>query len=131
MERVDRRERPLDARPDLGRRDAEVLEPERNLVRSDRHHDLVLRILEDGRHRAGELRRAGAAGVEPGDDDPAREAAPVEVRHEPRERAQQRRLAGARRAEERDDLPGLQLERDAAERRRRSRVGEREAADGG
>ena len=110
--------------------DAEVLEPERDLVRGDRHHDLVLRILEDGRDRAGELGRARAAGVEPGDDDPAREAAAVEVRHEPGERAQQRRLPGARRAEERDDLSRLQLERDAVQRRRRSRVGEREAADG-
>ena len=130
MERVHRSERALDARPDLGRRHAEVLEPERDLVRGDRHHDLVLRILEDGRDRAGELGRARAAGVEPGDDDPAREAAAVEVRHEPGERAQQRRLAGARGAEERDDLPGLELERDAAQRRRRGRVGEREAADG-
>ena len=71
----------------------------------DRHHDLVLRILEDGRHRAGELGRSVAARVEPGDDDPAGEAATVEVRHEPGERAQERRLPGARRAEERDDLP--------------------------
>ena len=130
MEGVHRDERPLDAGPDLGGRYAQILESERHLVGSDRHHDLVLRILEDGRHRAGELRRASAASVEPGDDDAAREAAPVEVRHEPRERAQQRRLAGARRAEERNDLPGLELERDAVERRRRGRVGEGEVADG-
>ena len=131
MERVHREKRSLDARPDLGRRHAEILEPERHLVRRDRHHDLVLRILEDGRNRAGELGWTCAAGVEPGDDDPAGEAATVEVRHEPRERAQQRRLPGARGAKERDDLPNLQLERDAVERRRRGRVREREAADGG
>ena len=54
------------------------------------------------------------ARVEPGDDDPAGEAAAVEVRHEPGERAQQRRLPGARGAEQRDDLARLELERDVA-----------------
>ena len=123
-------ERALDARPDLGRLGAEVLEPERDLVRDDRHHDLVLRVLEDRRDRARELGRAGRARVEAGDDDAAREAAAVEVRHEPGERPQQRRLAGAGGAEQRDDLAGLELERDAAQRRRRGRVGEREIDDG-
>ena len=94
----------LDPGPDLGGRDAEVLEPESDLVRDDRHHDLVLGVLEDRRDRAGELGRACAARVEPRDDDPARKAAAVEVRDEPCERAEQRRLAGSGRAEQRDDL---------------------------
>ena len=104
VERVDGVEGALDPRPDLRRRDAEVLEPERDLVRRDRHHDLVLRILEDRRHRPGELGRPGAARVEAGDHDPAREAAAVEVRHEAGERAEQGRLARPGGPEQRDDL---------------------------
>ena len=92
VERVDRRERAFDTRPDLGGRDAEVLEPEGDLVRDDRHHDLVLRILEDRCDRSGERGGPCLTGIEPGDDDAAGEAAAVEVRHEPCERAQQRRL---------------------------------------
>src|SRR3712207_7866522 len=41
----------------------EVLEPERHLVSDERHDDLVLRILEDGRHRPRELRGARPPGV--------------------------------------------------------------------
>src|SRR5205814_2255856 len=80
-------------------------------------HDLVLRILEDDRRRAGELRGARAPRVEAADDDTSREAAAVEVRDEPRERAEERRLPGARRPEKRDDLAGLERERDAVEGR--------------
>ena len=109
--------------------DAQVLEPERDLVRDDRHHDLVLGILEDRRDRPSELGRAGAARVQAGDDDPARERAAVEVRHEPGERAQQRRLAGARGPEQRDHLSRLELERDAVERRPAPRIRERQPAD--
>ena len=130
VERVHRLERALDPGPDLRRRDAEVLEPEGDLVRDDRHHDLVLGILEDRRDGAGELGRARATGVEPGDDDPALEAAAVEVRDEPGESAEQRRLARAGRAEERHDLSRLERQRDVAHRRRSRRVREREAVDG-
>ena len=130
VQRVDGLERALDARPDLGGRSAEVLEPERDLVRDDRHHDLVLRILEDRRDRPGELGRAGRPRVEAGDDDPAGEAAAVEVRHEPGQRPQQGRLAGAGGAEQRDDLAGLELERDVSQRRWGGRIGEGEVDDG-
>ena len=53
----DRGERRLDARPDLGRRRAEVLEPECDLVRDDREDDLILRILEDRCDRSRQLGR--------------------------------------------------------------------------
>ena len=96
---ADECERLLDPRPDLGRLGADVLEPERDLVRDPRHHDLVLGVLEDRRDGSRELRRARLARVDAADDDATREDAPVEVRHEPRERTQQRRLAGARRPE--------------------------------
>ena len=117
VQRVDRLERALDARPDLGGRDAEVLEPEGDLVRDDRHHDLVLRILEDRRDGPGKRGRPRRTRVEAGDDDSAGEAAAVEVRHEPCERAQQGRLSGARWAEQRHNLAGLELERDVLQRR--------------
>ena len=130
VERVDRLERALDTGPDFRRRDAEVLEPEGDLVGDDGHHDLVLGILKDRRDRAGELGRACAAGVEPGDDDLTLEAAAVEVRDEPGERAEQRRLARTGRAEESHHLSRLERQRDVAQRRRSRGVREREAVDG-
>jgi hypothetical protein len=95
---------------DLVRRDAEVLEPEGDLVLDMAEDDLVLRVLEERRHGAGQLRRAGRARVGPADLDATGEAAAVEVRHEARKRAQQRRLPRARGAEQDDELTGLQSE---------------------
>ena len=130
VERIHRFERPLDPRPDLARRNADVFEPEGDLVRDDGHHDLVLGILEDRRNGAGKLGRPGPPSIEPGDDDPTREAAPVEVRHESGERAQQRRLAGPGGTEESHDLSRLERQRHVPQRRRRRRVRERQAVDG-
>ena len=81
---ADQLQRLVDPRPDVGRRDADVLEAERDLVRDLRHHDLVLRILEDRRDVAGKLGRARLARVAAGHDDAPRERAAVEVRHEAR-----------------------------------------------
>ncbi len=113
---LESRERIVDAAPDLGRRRPDVLEPERDLVSDEGHHDLILRILEDGRHGARELGGAGAARVEARDLDPAREAAAVEVGNEPRQRAKERGLPRPRRPEERDDLALAELERHVRQR---------------
>jgi hypothetical protein len=131
VKRVDRGERALDARPDLGRGHTEILEPEDDLVRDDGHHDLVLRVLEDGRDRPGELGGTRAAGVQPRHDDAARETATVKVRYEPRECTEERRFPRARRPEQGDDLAGLERQRELAQGRLARWVGEREALDGG
>ena len=47
MSGADFRERLVRPRPDLFRIDAEVLESEGDLVLDTRHHDLILRVLED------------------------------------------------------------------------------------
>ena len=128
MRGTDGVERLVNLCPDLRRRRAEVLEPERDLVRDPGHHDLVLRVLEDGRDRPDEVGRPGAARVEAADDDRPAEAAAVEVGHEPGERAQKRRLPAAGRAEHGDDLAVVDLDRDVLERgRARLRVGVRRA----
>ena len=72
---ADERQRLVDPRPDLRRLDAEVLEPEGDLVRDLRHHDLVLRILEDRRHRAGEIARVASRACR----DPRRRRVPENV----------------------------------------------------
>ena len=90
---ADERQGLLDARPDLRRLDARVLQAEGNLVRDAAHHDLILRVLEHRGDGPDELSRMRLAGVEPGDDDPPGEPAAVEVRHETGERAQERRLS--------------------------------------
>ena len=86
--RTDQRERLFHTRPDLSRIDADVLEPERGLVRDLAHHDLVLRILEDRGHRSRQLGRTRLARIDAADDDAALEATSVEMRDERRERAQ-------------------------------------------
>ncbi len=105
---AERVERGVHARPDLLRRRTEVLEPEGDVVAHERHEDLVLGILEDGRDRSREVGRARRARVAAADLDPTREPPAVEVRHEPGERADERRLPRARRAEQRDDLARLE-----------------------
>ncbi len=112
---ADLRERLLDARPDLGRVDPGVLEPERDLVRDPAHHDLVLDVLEDGRDDPGKLGRTRLARVDPADDHTTAEDAAVEVRHQAGEGAEQRRLARARSAEHQHVLAVLELERDVVE----------------
>ena len=129
MHRLDRLERLLGALPEALGLDAQVLEAEGDLVRDARHHDLVLRILEQRRHRAGELGRPRRARVPAVDGDAALEAPAVEVRHEPGERAQEARLARAGRAEQRDELARLDGERDVHERRQLARVRERDPLD--
>jgi hypothetical protein len=131
VERVDRLERVLGARPDLGRRRAGVLEPEGDLVLDASHHDLILRVLEDGRDRPRELGGSSVTRIASADDDCAPEAPTVEVRNEPSERAQHRRLARAGRSEHDDDLAGTELEGEIPDSRYVcSRVGERETRDG-
>jgi hypothetical protein len=98
--------------PDLSRRRAEILEPECDLVLGAAHHDLVLGILEHGRHRPGERRGPCPAGVNAADLDAALEASSVEVRHEASQRADEGRLSRSGRAQEGDDLAGLELQRD-------------------
>jgi hypothetical protein len=75
------------ARGDLVRRDAEILEPERNLTVDSTEHDLLLGILEDGRNRSGELGGPSQARVATGNLDAALEASAVKVRHEACERS--------------------------------------------
>ena len=130
VERADGVERGLGARSDRvgGRRD--VLEPERDLVEDACHHDLVVRVLEDGRHRPGEVGGTRAPRVETGDLHRALEPAAVKMRDEPCERAHQRRLARAGGTEHRDDLARLDAQGHVLERRRRGAgVGERQAVD--
>ena len=106
--------------------------PNATSARHAREHDLVLGILEERRDGSREVGRPRAPRVVAGDLDAAGKAAAVEVRHEPGQRAQQRRLAAAGGAEQRDHLAGLEVERDAVQRRcRRLRVGERELLDPG
>src|SRR6266511_2179562 len=114
---ADRGERFARATQDLGRTDADVLEPERHLELDARQHDLVIRLLEEGHDDSRGRRGTNAGRVEARDLDGAREAPAVEVGHEPGERAQQRRLARARRSEQRDELARLDVERDAGQRR--------------
>jgi hypothetical protein len=123
-------QRPLRARRDQLRHGAEVLEPERDFGLDPREHDLVLRVLEERRHAAGEVGRPGTPCVVAVDLDAACEAAPVEVRHEAGKRAQQGRLPAAGGAEERDHLARLELERNAVQRRGGGlRVAKREPLD--
>jgi hypothetical protein len=115
---------------DQGRRRADVLEPEGDLAEDGAEDDLLLRLLEDGRHRSRQAGRAHAPRVVPADLDGAGEPAAVEVRDEAGERAQERRLPGAGRPEQHDPLARLDGQRDAVQRRPRSaRVGERELRD--
>jgi len=126
----DQLERLLDTRPDPLRLGADVLEPERDLVRDLRHHHLVLRVLEDRGDRPGQLGRPCLPCVPAPDDYPAGEHSAVEVRHEAGERAQQRRLPGAGGPEEHDVLALPQLERDVVERARGiRRIGEAKVLD--
>ena len=124
-------ERRLDARPDLGGRRAEVLEPESDLVRDDREDDLILRILEDRGDRSRQIGGSRGPRIQSRDDSSTREAAAVKMRDEARERPQQRRLAGSRRAEQRHDLARLELQRERPERVRRSRIRELELVQRG
>ena len=128
---ADERQRFVDPRPDLRRLGTEILEPEGDLVRDSGHHDLILRVLEDRRHRAGEQPGSGLAGVEARDDDGARERAAVKVRHEPGKRAEQARLARARRTEQGDVFALGNGQRDVAQHRLARVVGEGEVLDAG
>jgi hypothetical protein len=125
-------ERRVDARPDGRRLDAEVLEAESDLIRDERHDDLVFRILKDARHLTGEVRRSHLPRVAAADVHPAREAAAVEVRGESRQGSKESRLPGARRAEESDDLTRVELEGHAQESGDGSaRIRERQGMDVG
>ena len=127
--RADLTKRDGDLRPDLVGRHRHVLEPERDLVVDARHHDLVLRVLEDGRDDACELGGAMGTRIQPADLDPPREAPTVKVRHEACESAQERRLAAAGGPEQCNDLAGMELERHVADGRDTTGVREREPFD--
>ena len=116
MLRADGGERCVGAREDLGRRRAEVLEPEGHLVLDPVEDDLVLRVLEQRGHRAGKLGGPLEPGVPAGDLHLAGETPAVEMRDEAGERSQKRRLPRAGRAEKRDGLPRLELEGHVLER---------------
>jgi hypothetical protein len=132
MKRPDGGECRFRARVNLARRGADVLEPERDFAGDAGEDHLVLRILEDGRDGACEVRRACQPGVLPGDDDPAGERPTVEVRNEARERAEKGRLPRPGAAEKRDDLAFRELERHVDERRPvHKRVPERQPVDRG
>ena len=103
-------------REDLGRRRAEVLEPERHLVLDPVEDDLVLRVLEERRHRARELGRPLQSRVAAGHLHLAGETPAVEVRDEAGERAQERRLPRAGGPQESDDVARLELEGHCVER---------------
>jgi hypothetical protein len=128
--RPDRVQRAARAGADRLGPDAEVLQPEGHLVLDPRHHDLVLRILEERRNDTCELGWRGESRVQAGHLDAAREAAAVKVGHEPGERTKQGGLSGARSAQDEDGLARLQRERDVAQSRLRVRVRERETLDG-
>ena len=110
--------------------DADVLEAERDLVRDLGHHDLVLRVLEDRRDDAGELRRSCLARVDPADDAPCRR------RRRRGSAARDRRARGASvdfpdpdGPSKRDVLAVAELQRDVVEHRRTGSVGEAEPID--
>ena len=117
----------LDPARDRRRAPAAVLERERELGAHRAHHDLRLGVLEQRAGDRGQLGRAVVARVEPAGEQPARELAAVEVRHEPGRGAQQRRLARPRPAGEDDELARLDAQRDVGQRRPRGariRVGD-------
>ncbi len=127
MRGPDRAERRVGAPQNLPGGRTEVLEPEGDLGGDAGHHNLVLGVLEDGRHRPGEIGGVRAPRIAARNDNATREAAAVEVRHEPGERPHKRRLPRAGAAEQEHDLAGLELEVDAVERRPGGvRVGERQ-----
>ena len=118
-------------RDDLARRRPDVLQPEGDLTRDARRHDLVLRILEQRRHRARKRRWTSRPGIPPVDLDPSFESAAVKVRHEPGECPQQRRLARTRSAEDEDDLARVDLQRHVAKGALRSGIRKRQPLDSG
>ena len=118
MERADGSERRFHARPDRGRRSTQILEAEGDLVSNDAEDDLILWVLEDARHGAGELSRASRPGVEPRDRHAPGEASSMEVGDQPGQGTHQSRLPRAGRSEKCDDLSLCELERDFAQSRR-------------
>jgi hypothetical protein len=75
-------------------------------------HNLLLRVLEDGRDRPGELRRPNGARVEGGDLYASLETAAVEVRNESREGPEQGGLSRPGGAEDGNHLSGLDRDGD-------------------
>ena len=124
--------RALDARPDLRRRRRRGSRA-RTRPRSRRSSSRP-GPPDPGRRVAtvpGELGRPGAARVEAGDDDPAREAAAVEVRHEARRARGAASTCPSRTARAgRRPRPARARARRRAAPARRGRVREREPADG-
>jgi hypothetical protein len=104
---LDGGQRGIDARPDGIRRNAAVLEAERDLVAGAGHHDLRLGILEEQTTPIARDPRL----------QPVDEQRPLGLDRrrvvEPGDRGQQGRLAGAGRAEEKHTLAGLDHEVDA------------------
>ena len=114
----------LDATGDRRRPPAAILERERELRAHGPHHDLRLGVLEQRAGDGGQLGRAVVARVEAAGEQPPREHAAVEVRHEARRGAQQRRLARAGPAREHDELARLDAQGHVGQRRPRgARIG--------
>ena len=97
---------------------AAAFEWQRELRANRARHELRLGILKHGARDAAEPRGAMLARVEARERHVPGEAAAVKVGHEPASGPQQRRLAVAREARQKAELAGLELEVDAAERRR-------------
>ena len=116
---AERERRLLDPARDGGRAPAAVLERERELRAHRAHHHLRLGVLEQRAGDGRQLGRAVVARVEAAGQQPPRELAAVEVRHEARGGTQQRRLARPRPAGEHDELARLDAQRDVGERRPR------------
>ena len=96
---------------------ARVLDAERHLGQHAAEHDLVIGILEERRHRPGELGGSRPPRVVARDLDRASERPAVKVRHEPGQCANERRLPAPRPACEEHDLAGGDLQRDTGQRR--------------
>ena len=128
--RADGGERRMGPWEDLGRRRAEVLEPECHLVLDPVEDDLVLRVLEQRGHRAGELGRPLQSSVAAGDLHLADEAPAVEVRDKAGERPQKCRFPRPGGPKESDDVARLELKGHCIEGGLDSvRIGEAERAD--
>ena len=67
-----------------------ILEREAEFGADGAHHDLRLRVLEEGPHDRGQLAGTVLAGVHPGDQHAAGELSSVEVRDEPAGGSEQR-----------------------------------------
>ena len=108
-------EGPGEARLDLVARDAEVLEPEEELVLDARGDHLGVDVLQDRPHDARDVGEADLAGVHAVDGGGAAEGAGKVVRRGTRDDRAERGLASTRRADHADEGAGRHGEADVAQ----------------